>query len=546
MNGFTYVDGESEARRLDYVFFLLGKAFQSMGTSAYGSASMATMLGGMATDSSKEWCIIFNTAFSAAATATPELLMKYRTHMNITFAVTAKELAMAWVKSPAGLLQKDVVQRILGVQEITVPVSPNNIEDTLRMTFARVGLTGNRPQALSVNADALTVAMDGGGPAVRRVVGVPFFMITGTGTLTARGQALSEAYHAADLGAKGGALALSFYTAFQTLKNWDEVRPSFTTVGAIARDPRVQIASALLDASAGIRAVHGVPGSVQFTQGVSAQIFSRMFASGPDRFFSATSVTAQVRTGAQATSGSMMRFVTLGTFAGAVGVVLAGFQAIESFRADDMAASIGNSLIAAGGLVILITGATGFGIVAGAIVGGLMIIAGTVATFFGDSDVDYWVRHSFWGSSRRYWDGEAREEVNKRIEDAKSLVRGIEPYKSSFEQELRDYKDLTGTLRIENESGGDMRVEIFCPGLESVADLGRLSVSVRTIGIGLLSGPQVDATKHFVGPGLVHVVLNEPPVSEHDRISDLRIDASYPKLNGKEFSDRLTIKAWAL
>ncbi len=555
LGGLDSIGDEASVRRMDYAFFLLSKAFQTLGTSAYGSASMAAMLGDAATDNSRQWFIIFKELFTVAATASQEYLTRYRTHMNITFAVTAKELALAWTQSPGGIIHKAPIERILGVTEIAVPVSPNNIDDTLRRTFARVGLTGQRPSRVNVDGNALTAAMDGGTPVPTRLVNVPYYEITGTGTITAQGQALSEAYRAADLGTKGGAMLLSFYAAFQTLNNWNNVRRSFTAVGAIARDPRVQVASVLLEAASGIRALQTVPGSVQFTNGVSTSIFNRMFASGGDRFFNAGTVTAQATNGAGSVSGSMLRFVTLGNIAGAVGVVLASFNAREGFRADDMAAGFGNSLIAAGGLVVLATGATGFALVPGAIVGGLMIVAGTVATFFTDSDVDYWVRHGFWGRSQRYWEGEDRLEVGRRIDLAKSLMNGSEPYRSAFEQELNDYRDLTGSLQIENAAEGDMRIEIACSALESVADLGRLEATVRvvTASIGMMgmggapmAGRPLDVQKHYVAPGMVHLILSERPVPDHDRISDLRIDASYPKLNGAAYEDRLTIKAWQL
>lgn len=158
---------------------------------------------------------------------------------------------------------------------------------------------------------AFRAVMDGGVAPPSRVVGVPYFEITGTGTLTAQGQTMVDAYRTADLASQGGAMALGLYAAFQTLKNWHDVKHSFTTVGAIARDPRVQISSALLDVAAGLRAFHNVPGSMQFTSGVSQQLFSRMFASGADRFFSHTSVAAQARTGLQATSRGMLHVCTV-------------------------------------------------------------------------------------------------------------------------------------------------------------------------------------------------------------------------------------------
>ncbi|KIC36986.1 toxin VasX [Leisingera sp. ANG-M7] len=553
MDGLEKVSGEAEARRVDYVFFLLSKAFQTIGTSAYGSASMVAMLGGTASDRSKEWLTIFKTALGAAATAAPNLLQKYRTHINMLFTVASKELAMAWVKSPGGVFYKEAVPEILGLDLRIVHVSPDNIGDTLREVFdsADARLKGSTPRSYSFDKNALTVTMDGGTAVPEKLVGVQYFEITGTGTLTEQGQKMSEYYRAGAIGTEGAGLFLSFYAAFQTLQNWDNVRPSFTGAGAVARDPRIQIASALLDSAASLRGLQKASNAATFSQGVSSKIFSRMFATGADGFFTPQSVAAQAQNGINATSGGLMRYVTIGNIAGAAGIALAGAQAYEGYKADDMAAGIGNSLVAAGGLVLLITGGSVALAAPGAIIGGLMIIAGTVSTFFTDSDVDYWVRHGFWGRSKNYW-GEQREQIDERLSDARRLAYGAEPQRSAFEQELKDYKDLTGTLKIKNETEGDMRFEIFCPAVDSIADLNRLTATVRKItpgfgmGGGGFSGPVVPAAKHFINPGLVHLVLEAPPVSEQDRMSDLRVDASFPKLTGGEFSDRLTIKAWKL
>ena len=74
---------------------------------------------------------------------------------------------------------------------------------------------------------------------------------------------------------------------------------------------------------------------------------------------------------------------------------------IEGFKRGDTAAFIGNALVAAGSIIMIVTGATGIG----AVVGLVLIAVGTVVTIFADSDLEAWVRGSFWGEGYYvYWD----------------------------------------------------------------------------------------------------------------------------------------------
>jgi len=532
---------DSKARRTDYVFFVLGKVFQTLGTSAHGSASLTVAFEGGATDRSKEWARIFSQAANAMATAVPEVLTRYRTHMNLTFAVTSKELAMSWVRRESGLVTRETVERILGVQTVTRPVNPNNVDDVLKEIFASVGLTGQRPRTLEMSG--LTAFFDGGGLRPDQLIAVPFYEITGTGTLTARGETFSNAYRAGDLADKGGSMVLGLYSSFVAANNWNTISPSITRAGAVAQDPRVQIASALLDAMAGLNAMHQVPNAAIYARDVGQQVFDRLFKAGSGRFFGPANAAAQLRNGAQGTANNFLRYATLGKLAGAVGVVLAGMQAFEGFKADDLAKGNGNAAIAMGGLILIAFSETGVG----AVIGGLMIIAGVVATFFGDDGATYWARHSFWGSSGKYWEGD-RDPLPDRIKDAKQVSDQDSNIRDAFQKELNAYRDLTSFLKIEDATSGDMLFEIHCPSIRSVADLSKLSATVRFISPGLgiggggLSGPVVPASPQFISPGLVHLQLAEKPGRDGDRISELRVDASYPKLTGGKFTDRLSIK----
>ncbi|PTW46640.1 hypothetical protein [Rhodovulum kholense] len=83
------------------------------------------------------------------------------------------------------------------------------------------------------------------------------------------------------------------------------------------------------------------------------------------------------------------------------------------------------------------------------------------------------------------------------------MDRTIKPWdqtaRNYSEQELNAYQDLTSFLKIEDATSGDMRFEIHCPSIRSVADLSKLSATVRFIspvigiGGGGLSGPVVPA-----------------------------------------------------
>ncbi|RAP41050.1 hypothetical protein BYZ73_11465 [Rhodovulum viride] len=83
------------------------------------------------------------------------------------------------------------------------------------------------------------------------------------------------------------------------------------------------------------------------------------------------------------------------------------------------------------------------------------------------------------------------------------MGRTIKPWdqtaRNYSEQELNAYQGLTASLKIEDATSGDMRFEIHCPSIRSVADLSKLSATVRFIspvigiGGGGLSGPVVPA-----------------------------------------------------
>ena len=94
-------------------------------------------------------------------------------------------------------------------------------------------------------------------------------------------------YRAADLADKGGSMVLGLYAAFVAVRNWDVISPSITEMGAIAQDPKVQVASALLDTMAGLNALRGVPNAAVYTQKIGQQVFDRLFKAGSGRFFGA-------------------------------------------------------------------------------------------------------------------------------------------------------------------------------------------------------------------------------------------------------------------
>ncbi|MBU3033698.1 hypothetical protein [Tritonibacter mobilis] len=156
-------------------------------------------------------------------------------------------------------------------------------------------------------------------------------------------------YRAADLADKGGSMVLGLYAAFVAVRNWDVISPSITEMGAIAQDPKVQVASALLDTMAGLNALRGVPNAAVYTQKIGQQVFDRLFKAGSGRFFGAHIAAAQAQTAAQGVSRNLLSYLTLGNFAGAVGIALAGMQAFEGFKADDLAKGYDNTLIAVGG-----------------------------------------------------------------------------------------------------------------------------------------------------------------------------------------------------
>lgn len=533
------VADSTEASRIDYVFFLMSRMFNTLGVSAHGSAALAKLFENEATDQSKEWFTIFVKSVETMAEASTELLQTYRTHFNVLLSVTAKELAMAWVTSDGGILHKAPIERILVVTQRNISVQPSQMEEAMRLNLSRLGFTGAKP--ISPDIEQLSVGIDTG-PRPQALVEMPFYEVTANGNLTAQGQGLVNVYQNVELGVQGGSLLLGLYSAYHAAKNWYSVRQRHTDFGALAYDPVVQISAALLDTFAAGRALQSAANTAQFTQGTSQQLFTRIFSSGTN-YFSAASASTQSFARSGGIAANLSRFATIGNIAGAVGILLAGAQAFEAAKADDRAAFIGNSLVALGGAVILIFGASGIGTVVGLV----LIISGVLITLGQDSDVDAWVRHSFWGSSDKYWFGDDRiRPIENLIAEAKRLAHGDSDIRRFFEQELEGYKNLVWNLSITNSAQGDHRVEIHFPGIESATDMARLEVRVegahwrrwaRTRRGSLIASAQT----HFTGHGLVYVEIpNIVDIGNDDW--RIKISASFPKSSGGEFHHSLMLR----
>lgn len=542
LQGLDSVTGPTDASRVDYVFFLMSRMFNTLGTSAHGSVALTQLLEDKVEDKSKKWFSIFVKSLTVMATASTELLQTYRTHFNILLSVTAKELAMVWVKSKGGILHKAPIEKILGVTQRNLKVLPGQLEEVLRINLAKLGFAGANPASLDMERFLIDIDT---GPRPQTLVDIPFYKVTATGNLNVQGQQLVTVYQNVKLGIQGGGMLLGLYSAFHAVSHWHSVRGDQKVLGEY--DPVARIVVALLDTFAAGKALHSAVNTAQFTQGISQQVFAKLFQANTT-YFQAISASTQnlARTGGVA--ANLSRFVTIGNIAGVAGILLSGVYAFEAAKTNDRAALIGNSLVALGGAVILMFGASGIGTVVGLV----LIISGTLITLGQDSDVDAWVKRSFWGSSEQYWEGKKRPmPISLRIDRAKVLSDPDDPEhkkrKEDFDKELEGYNNLTWRLRIENAVQGDGWLKIYFPGIESATDVERLSLSInyatRTRGdVGFVHYTvlldAISIQKHFAGYGMVQVQILE--AINPKRLVSVR--AGFPKSSGGEFKDEKLLK----
>lgn len=171
---------------------------------------------------------------------------------------------------------------------------------------------------------------------------------------------------------------------------------------------------------------------------------------------------------------------------------------------------LGNGIIAVAGAVMLVfTGPI-------VIVAAVAIVIGAVVAAFSLDDVQRWVQDGFWGTSGNYW-GKERVAVQLQIEAARDIARSgsanQDKIREFYEAELQRYIEMNSSLEI--SALGNGRLLVTCAALQSAADMGRLSVTVKYDAPGMQFGYEQIAgiRKTFGGAGTAIVSV---PAGNYD------------------------------
>lgn len=540
LDGLKEVASDSDMRRVDYAAFMLGRLFLTIGTSAPGSASLMAMFDGTGSTKIKELGDLFNKTIGAAGTASTMHLQRHRTHLNVLFEVTSKELALAMVQSPAGLFYRTNITRILGVRSTSIQVPVDKVGDAMRLNLAQLGFLGIRPTNLTI--DGMTATFDVG-TRPTAMVGVEFQTVTATGTLNQTGSNAISLYRGFETASNGGTLLLGFFSAYQTVHNWHSVRQRTTSIGIVSHDPVVQVTAAMFDMAASMRGLSLAANGARFSQGVSTQLFSRMFAVGAGTgFFNAASASAQSTSGATGVAAHMGKIITIGNVAGGIGILISMGQSYEGFRSGDRAAFLGNALVAIGGSITLMIGLSLLASGPALILGLVLIVVGIAISFFQHNDAEAWVASSFWGSSPQYW-GITRAPQAALIEAAKDMANGNQQLAQAFAGELEGYANLTWSIQVTNAASRDQFFEITFPGFVDSGSTSATQIHVTSLKPAFLgttyTHPVAIVERRFVGANTLRVKVEPPSESAREENYAARIIVSYPKSSGGEFRAEL-------
>ena len=424
------------ADRLSYVFFLLSRLLETIGASHSGGHKLLKIFAGEEPTPAKKIGEVLSKLLETAANTSADLLKRYRGNLNVLFALTSKELARVLTTRPSGLIAPVTVQKVLGVNMTARPVAQDQLANTLKELYPRIGFGSDFRVTPGRNAG--TQVSD---PVPRGVVNVPWYEVTGVGTLNTTGQSTAAISRWGEIGMSGGSIFLGVWATIETVRNW-ELRPQrTTTAGQIAYDPRVQISHALMETIAGSAKLRSLFNKGAYNRAMTGDIFTKMFVTGADDFFTSAVTAVKSFAGASGASTAMRATALLGNIAGVVGIAISGDMAYEAFRTGDTISGVANTLMAVGGFVMLLGAGSFVGAVPGALIGGLIILAGLALSFANDDSREAWVRAGFWGISPNYW-GDKRAKIKVLIERAKILATGDATMKGYFEQEMAAYYAL--------------------------------------------------------------------------------------------------------
>lgn len=101
-----------------------------------------------------------------------------------------------------------------------------------------------------------------------------------------------------------------------------------------------------------------------------------------------------------------------------------------------------------------------------AVVAGVVLFLAVIGELvFSKNKLQAWAKHSFWGSSDKYWEV-ARVETSKLIEKSKQQLQDDKQLQQYLEQELSDFKDLVLRPQVISISPKKGVLELYLPRIE--------------------------------------------------------------------------------
>ena len=544
-NGISEVDNTTKAEAWAYAWFLIGRSWQFTSVTPVGMTIMGAVSVGEAPGALGAWFGVMTKLINASIKGNYVYNYKNLRHFNFAISSQAHAFAAAWVTRSSGLEMMDKLLKPVGAKMVNQKVPMNLAANMVRTQFEQVGLRNSM-----ATLDATTGKFNS---AQTTLLNIP--MINGTieSDLSSSGQKHFTRLHNAENVLKGVGLLTGLVATYSALGQLSEIKKnstqikSVTTLGALANNEIVQVVSELIGVMDAFNDVRTMQTVASFGS-IRAKAMQSLFKIGSQ--FNINNITIlkpQTSGNAVAINGS--KLMTLGNAALAIGAAIAIGKSYEGFTRGDSAAFIGNGLVAIGSIILIVTGSTGIG----AIVGLVIIAIGSAITIFADTDLESWIRGSFWGEGYYvYWDEDREADFSRQLEKSKTIASPNNSEISNYyKKELEAFLDLIGGIEIKNTLTGDNKLQILCRDIKSPADVSKLKVELTAplhIAPGTIKRPLPGVThkKRFLGSGMVEVeFLNYTPsklkASFGSTSTRVTVTARFPKYQGGEWTDTLNI-----
>lgn len=551
MNGISAIRDKRSAEAWAYCWFLLGRSWQYTAVTATGNTVMGKVFDDQGPGKTSDWLKVMTSLLDASNKGSYAFEIRTLRHFNFAVSSQAYVMAQRWTRSPAGIFFIESFAKPHGrvVTMRTVPAS--NVAAVIREQFASMNVPtrgGSFDAATGHFASART-----------HLLNIPVVEGGASINMTNSGQSHFQALHVADNVLKGASLLLGLCTTYSALQQLSKpAGREATMLGSAVNNAKVQVISELVGLAAAITDIGKITSAANFG-GIRAEGMRALFQNGA-RFNLAEIKVLNLQSTVNGSAVNISKFASFANAALMVGAAIAIGRSYEGWVRGDMNAALGNALVAAGSIVMLAVGSTGFGAVAGLV----MIAVGTAITIFADDDLTKWLRGSFWGEGYYvYWDRDRIPDFNLQLQLSKALANRNSAMSGYYKQELEDFLDLIWGISVSNQAKGDKKVEIYCGAIQTPADVGKLTVTLGEVSQSSsfmgVPGPRssievrgVSVDLQFIEPQRVLATFrNFTPREQSTTFGTTHYDtvdvtARYPKFGGGTWENVLTVSGFEL